>query len=476
MNGEALLDNFDVVAEAPGGIGFLKKLILVNAASGAFLQNGRHSGSANSKKTLGELCDIYQPKTISIRELIEDGKYLVYGANGVIGRYDKFNHEFEEVLVTCRGATCGTVNVSSPKSWINGNAMVVRPKTNGLSKEFLAVILRGVDFASVITGTAQPQITRQPLSKISIFVPTVPEQKRIVAKVDELMALCDQLELAKNQRDEIRTATQKSAIDAISTAATPEELETAWKRISEHWEDIFIDAKSVDSLRDLVLTLALEGRLLCSTNLSKKKVAPLLDRAACGTDVRLRERLPTHWDVISFYEHFDMKGGGQPPKSVFVDKMRPGYVRLFQIRDYGANPVPVFIPEQLARKKSRKGEILVARYGASGKVFWAEEGAYNVALAKLTFPEGIVLKEFAFLLFKSKWFQNPIRSTTRVAVDGFNKSDLKTVYFPLPPIREQQEIVEIFERISALCNQIEVALQAKNELARRYANSVVGAA
>ena len=92
MNAETLLDNFDVVAEAPSGIGFLKKLILANAASGAFLQNGRHSDSANSKKTLGELCDIYQPKTISIRELTEDGKFLVYGANGVIGRYDKFNH------------------------------------------------------------------------------------------------------------------------------------------------------------------------------------------------------------------------------------------------------------------------------------------------------------------------------------------------------------------------------------------------
>jgi type I restriction enzyme S subunit len=140
--------------------------------------------------------------------------HLVYGANGVIGRYDKFNHEFEEVLVTCRGATCGTVNVSVPKSWINGNAMVVQPKSNGLSKDYLAMILRGIDYASVITGTAQPQITRQPLSKISIFVPSVAEQKQIVAKVDELMALCDQLEVELNVRNQVAEKFARSVVNA----------------------------------------------------------------------------------------------------------------------------------------------------------------------------------------------------------------------------------------------------------------------
>ena len=59
-----------------------------------------------------EVCEVYQPKTISKKELKVDGKYKVYGANGVIGFFDKFNHEETEVLLTCRGATCGTVNVS----------------------------------------------------------------------------------------------------------------------------------------------------------------------------------------------------------------------------------------------------------------------------------------------------------------------------------------------------------------------------
>ena len=75
------------------------------------------------KKTLGEVCNLYQPKTIAASKLDTNGKYLVYGANGIIGTYNEYNHEFPEVLITCRGATCGAINISQAFSWINGNAM-----------------------------------------------------------------------------------------------------------------------------------------------------------------------------------------------------------------------------------------------------------------------------------------------------------------------------------------------------------------
>lgn len=135
-------------------------------------------------KKLGAVCNLYQPKTISGEMLIEDGKYLVYGANGVIGRYNQYNHENSEVLLTCRGATCGTINMSAPYSWINGNAMVVQPKTDNITKQFLALYLQSVDWKNVITGAAQPQITRQSLSPLTIEVPPREEQERIVEVLD----------------------------------------------------------------------------------------------------------------------------------------------------------------------------------------------------------------------------------------------------------------------------------------------------
>ena len=139
-------------------------------------------------KTLGDVCEIYQPQTIGLKDMMSDGPYVVYGANGPIGRYDRFNHENSEVTVTCRGATCGTVNVTPPQVWITGNAMVVRPNEAEMSKLLLKYWLEGLDYSSVITGAAQPQITRTTLSPMKIPVPPLEEQKRIVELLDAATA------------------------------------------------------------------------------------------------------------------------------------------------------------------------------------------------------------------------------------------------------------------------------------------------
>jgi len=144
------------------------------------------------KIRLGDFFDLYQPKTISGNQILLKGSYKVYGANGVIGFYEKYNHEDEEVLMTCRGATCGTINISEKKSWINGNAMIIRPKKSNISKYFIAYILTSIDKIKAISGAAQPQITRKSLSPLEIPIPFVgdrpntKEQKRIVIKLDKI--------------------------------------------------------------------------------------------------------------------------------------------------------------------------------------------------------------------------------------------------------------------------------------------------
>lgn len=145
--------------------------------------------------TLAETCEMYQPKTISAKEMIKDGAYPVFGANGQIGFYDKYNHEEPEILVTCRGATCGTVNVSLARSWVTGNAMVVRPKNKDISKEFLKWALIGqVDLLSSITGSAQPQITRSSLNPLQLHYP---EDKVTQDK------LCERMKLLSNYAEKI---------------------------------------------------------------------------------------------------------------------------------------------------------------------------------------------------------------------------------------------------------------------------------
>jgi restriction endonuclease S subunit len=164
-----------------------------------------------------DLCDVYQPRTISVKDLVSDGTYPVYGANGQIGYYNEYNHEDSEVTVTCRGATCGTVNVIPEKSWITGNAMVVRPKSGQLSKDFLELYLRGLNYNKVITGTAQPQITRQSISSLRLPLPSLTDQVTAVTRSQEVLrkhsVLATLLEDCFRNLDVLRRALLHSAFE-----------------------------------------------------------------------------------------------------------------------------------------------------------------------------------------------------------------------------------------------------------------------
>lgn len=144
---------------------------------------------------LGDVCNLYQPKTISGKNLIPDGQYIVWGANGVIGRYNQYNHEDEEVLISCRGEKCGVINYSGKFSWITGNSMVAKPiESDKLNKKFLFYLLSGTDLSPVINGTAQPQITRKSIYTFKVPLPPIEEQKQIVSLFQSIEKVTEHVE------------------------------------------------------------------------------------------------------------------------------------------------------------------------------------------------------------------------------------------------------------------------------------------
>ena len=141
---------------------------------------------------LSEIAQIYQPQTISSTELTEDG-FLVYGANGIIGKYKDYNHETEQICITCRGNTCGMVNYTKPMSWITGNAMVINTDKyqDKVCKRYLYHYLSAYNFNSIISGSGQPQIVRNPMEKLKITLPTISEQKQKAIIFDKIQDKID---------------------------------------------------------------------------------------------------------------------------------------------------------------------------------------------------------------------------------------------------------------------------------------------
>ena len=124
------------------------------------------------------LCAICRPKqwpTIPTKDFTDDG-YLVYGANGIIGHYSQYNHEHSTILMACRGASCGAINISQPKSYITGNAMCMDDIDDNVLFDYLAYFLSNYDYKTIITGGAQPQITVTNLQKV--MVPIAPKSQQ----------------------------------------------------------------------------------------------------------------------------------------------------------------------------------------------------------------------------------------------------------------------------------------------------------
>lgn len=289
------------------------------------------------------------------------------------------------------------------------------------------------------TGDIIVHISTDKLASIAIPLPPLAEQKRIVAKIEELMPKVEAYGKAQEALDklneELPEKLKKSVLqEAITGKLVPQDANDEPASVL------------LDKIRKEKARLVKEGKL-------KKKD---LEETPISEDEKPFE-IPDSWVWCHHNELFDISGGSQPPKSDFSIEEKEGYIRLFQIRDYGENPSPVFIPLSKASKITQKGDILLARYGGSlGKVFIAEDGAYNVAMAKVEylFNKSLIDHDYLYYYYNCSLYQDLVKGNNRSAQGGFNKEDLGSLLFPLPPFAEQKRIVakieELFHEIDKL--------------------------
>ena len=273
----------------------------------------------------------------------------------------------------------------------------------------------------------QSNINAQKLSQLMIPIPPLKEQERIIIEIAKWISLIDTI---KNSKEKLQV--------------------------------IIKQAKSK------ILDLAIHGKLV-PQDPNDEPASELLKRINSKTEItcdnahnkKFPYEIPDTWVWCSHNSILDISGGAQPAKSFFETTPKPNYIRLYQIRDYGESPVPIYIPINLASKQTEEGDILLARYGGSlGKVFHAEQGAYNVAMAKVIFKyENLIYKEYAYYYYLSDLYQNKLKEISRTAQAGFNSTDFNDMYFPLPPFTEQKRIVAKIRKVFSVFDNIQKVLE-----------------
>ena len=320
-----------------------------------------------------------------------------------------------------------------------------------MDEKFLYYLFSTIDFKKHYKGTALPTVDLDSVKCLIWGLPPLAEQRRIVDRLESLLPLVEAYGKAEAELSQLDARfpdmLKKSILqDAVQGKLVPQDpndepASVLLERIRAEKRRLIKEGKIKKDKHESVI--------FRRDNSHYEK----LDGVERCIDGEIPFEIPENWGWVRHNDLFEISGGSQPPKSKFISEARDGYIRLYQIRDYGNNPVPVYIPISAASKISHKGDILLARYGASlGKVFWAEDGAYNVAMARVIpqYKTELISKKFLFLFYQSSLYQSVIHANSRSAQAGFNKEDLSSLLFPLPPLSEQHRIVQRIEELLPL--------------------------
>jgi len=348
-------------------------------------------------RTLNDVADMYQPKTISQSEFKDKG-HLVYGANGVIGYYDRYNHETSQIAIACRGSSCGTVNFTEPKSWITGNAMVVNVDGfKDIDKKFMFYQLLVANFNYLITGSGQPQITGN-IKNHKVVLTNLEEQQKIAACLSSL----DDVITAESKKLEVLKEHKKGLLQNLF----PQEGETVPKFRFEEFQDS--DAWQEDTL----------------LNIASFR----------------RGSFPQPYGLSEWYD--DEKG--MP------------FIQVFDVDDnFRLKPATKNKISELAAKQSvfiPKGTLIITLQGSIGRVAITQYDAYidRTILLFEEFHQEIDITFFAYTLFLL--FEIEKQKAPGGIIKTITKEVLSNFVVKLPSIEEQRKISSCLSSLDELIN------------------------
>ena len=358
-------------------------------------------------KKLTEVCSPKQWKTISQAEMLPEG-YPVYGANGIIGYYNEYNHEDPTVLITCRGATCGTLNISKPFSYVNGNAMALDNVIDGVDEKYLYYYLQSRGLTDIISGSAQPQITIQNLTKVIVSYPSVEQQKRIVSMLDKA--------------DEIRTK----------------------KRIANDKLDEFLKSTFIDMFGDPKINPN-NYEFVTINDLTTE----ISDIGSNGSNAVVASNL-----VMNDTEDY----------AYMIRTLNFNDINIMNNMKYVSKKVYDFF------KKSQifGNEIIMCKIGSAGKFWIMPKLDKPVSLGLNQFFMRFndrVLREFVYYFLCTGFGQNEINNRISGAVTkSITKGAIRTIPIYLPSIEEQNKFAKIVEKVETQKQKNEQVIEQMDNL------------
>lgn len=555
MSPESLLQQFEVLADAPGGVQRLREVILQLAVRGKLVPQEPGDEPASvvlerigaEKERLYGAGEIRKPKKLppikpdeAPFELPEGWEWarfadvaniasnLVYPAD-----YKDRPHIAPDSIEKATGRlleyrTVGEDGVRSNKHrFLPGQILYskIRPNLSKavivdfeglcsadmypidayISARYLLNYILSATFLNMATRqdtrVAMPKINQEALSRIPVPVPPFAEQHRIVEKVDQLMALCDELEERQRRRAEKRVSLNQSALHHFTTATDGAEVYGHWRRVRDHFDHLYEVPDTVAELRQAILQLAVRGKLV-PQDPTDEPASVLLERIEVEKQrlyragkIRRPKKLPPvgadevpvevpeGWEWVRLGSLGAFLGGGTPSKS--NPSLWNGDIPWVTPKDmkqpYISHTTAYITAEALAQSAVRlipaSALLMVVRGMILARAFPTAVATRNVTVnqdMKALFPYDGRIVEFLLRVLRSE--QSSVLRLVERSTHGTCRLDsqrIEMLAIPLPPLPEQRRIVKRVDHLMALCDDLEARLADSKTTAKRYALAII---
>lgn len=512
-----LLDQFPLLATAPVGVKRLRELILELAVRGKLIEG--QSTDQWDLTTLAELGEWGSGGTplkgnpdfygggipwLVIGDL-NDG--LVTTSATTISEKGLENSSAKRIppgtLLIAMYGSIGKLGITGFECTTNQAIAHCKPTGTKVDSRFLFYFLKAIRerLISKGQGLAQQNISQKILKAVEVQLPPLAEQHRIVAKVDELMALCDRLEAQQADAASAHATLVKTLLDTLTQSQSAADFAANWQRIAQHFDTLFTTEASIDALKQTLLQLAVMGKLV-PQDPSDEPASALLKRiqaekAKLVTEGKIRKDkplpeigeeeqsfdLPEGWEWVRFESVTTTRLGKMLDKAKNRGQLKP-YLRntnvqwgRFELDDIKELRLE---EDELQELRILEGDLLICEGGEPGRsAIWRGERAemyFQKALHRARPLCGVMPEYLQYCLRVDATSGLLGKYFTGATIKHFPGDKLARYVVSLPPVGEQHRIVARVDELMALCDQLATRLKDASELAAHYASAATEAA
>lgn len=481
MKPENFFEKFDRFADAPGAVAKMRQLIVDLAVAGTLVENSPEDPPVDLPEldldethptnwrlgNLGKVLAFEYGKNLPAKKRSESGEYPVYGSNGVVGTHDSYVTK-EPAIILGRKGSAGALNISEGPSWTTDVAYYIVPP-DSVDLRFAFYLLTSLRLNELGKGI-KPGLSRKEAYALSVGLPPLAEQKRIVAKVDELMALCDRLEAQQRERDTRHAALARASLARFADAPTPADLQ-------------FLFHKSYDidpaDLRKTILTLAVQGNLVPQSRNDDPASMNGRDTDSKGSPPPFA--LPEKWLWASLVEvsseivdcpHSTPKWTDSGKYCVRTSQLNPGFLDLSSSKFVSEKT----FEERIKRLTPMENDILYCREGQVGNACRVPPGielclGQRMMLIRSSSQMDPSMLE---LILNSPLIAARVATLiTGMTAPRVNVKMVKDYWIPVPPLKEQRRIVAKVNELMALVDELETQLSAYRATAKNLLEALI---